>query len=180
MRQVRKELAHVRECDAKHAGWSPAQRFADCYVNQTATCAFSSALLPTTLHNSNRPGCSSLLTGSMYALQLDPWLKRFKPEQFLLVQKSDLENKPRVTLENISTFLGSSHKYRDVKEIKGGATKKPKHRVFSGEAELPAELKTELEDFFAPHRARLAALLKANPGIHMTRFTDGTKTTYAA
>jgi len=181
---VRRELAHVRSCDAKHASLPLEERYAVCYINATATCAFSSALLPTTLHNSNRPGCglpggggASLLAGSMYALQLAPWLKAFSPSQLLLVQKADLEHKPRVTLENVSAFIGSSHRYRDAKDVKGGATKKPKRRSFSGDGALDDALKAELVAFFVPHRERLGKLLKERQ-IHMTRFTETTQAEY--
>ena len=43
-----------------------------------------------------RPGCDHLLAGSMYALQLGPWLRQFRASQFLLVQKGDLEQARRL------------------------------------------------------------------------------------
>ena len=112
----------------------------------TISCRFSSALLPETLHNKNRPGCDHLLTGSMYALQLAPWLEHFQPEQLLVVQKGDLADRPRLLLENVSAFLGSPHKYsQDKGEVKGGATKKPKKRDFKGDAQLPEALHVALK-----------------------------------
>ena len=144
------------------------------------SCRFSSALLPETLHNKNRPGCDHLLTGSMYALQLAPWLEHFQPEQLLVVQKGDLADRPRLLLENVSAFLGSPHKYsQDKGEVKGGATKKPKKRDFKGDAQLPEALKVELEEFFRPHRTRFAELLRDRK-IKMTRLTDASKAVYVA
>ena len=96
-----------------------------------------------------------------YALQLKPWLDTYGAEQLLVVQKGDLAERPRITLENVSAFLGSPHKYSQDKEVKGGATQKPKHRDYSGDAQLPEKLKVELEEFFRPHRAAFAQVLKA-------------------
>ena len=52
------------------------------------------------------------------------------------MQKGDLAERPRITLENVSAFLGSPHKYSQDKQIKGGATQKPKRRGFSGDAQV--------------------------------------------
>jgi len=95
------------------------------------------------------------------------------------VQKGDLAERPRITLENVSAFLGSPHKYSQDKQIKGGATQKPKHRGFSGDAQLPEKLKLELEAFFQPHRAAFAQLLQARK-VRITRLTDESKKAYLA
>ena len=115
----------------------------------------------------------------MYALQLKPWLDTYRAEQLLVVQKGDLAERPRVTLVNVSAFLGSPHKYAQDKQLKGGATQKPKHRGFSGDAQLPEKLKLELEAFFQPHRAAFAQLLKARK-VRITRLTDESKKAYLA
>ena len=114
-----------------------------------------------------------------YALQLKPWLDAYGAEQLLVVQKGDLAERPRITLENVSAFLGSPHKYSQDKEVKGGATQKPKHRDYSGDAQLPEKLKVELEEFFRPHRVAFAQVLKARK-IKITRLTDESKKTYLA
>ena len=95
------------------------------------------------------------------------------------MQKGDLAERPRVTLVNVSAFLGSPHKYAQDKQLKGGATQKPKHRGFSGDAQLPEKLKLELEAFFQPHRAAFAQLLKARK-VRITRLTDESKKAYLA
>ena len=112
-----------------------------------------------------------------YALQLKPWLDTYRAEQLLVVQKGDLAERPRITLENVSAFLGSPHKYSQDKQIKGGATQKPKRRGFSGDAQLPEKLKLELEAFFQPHRAAFAQLLQARK-VRITRLTDESKKAY--
>ena len=63
------------------------------------------------------------------------------------------------------------------KQIKGGATQKPKRRGFSGDAQLPEKLKLELEAFFQPHRAAFAQLLQARK-VRITRLTDESKKAY--
>jgi hypothetical protein len=173
------ELRHIRKCDADMPNATLDLRFGTCYINPEATCKFSSALLPETLHTTNRPGCSTLLAASMYALQLKPWLDTYGAEQLLVVQKGDLAERPRITLENVSAFLGSPHKYSQDKEVKGGATQKPKHRDYSGDAQLPEKLKVELEEFFRPHRAAFARVLKERK-VKITRLTDESKKTYLA
>ena len=95
------------------------------------------------------------------------------------MQKGDLAERPRITLENVSAFLGSPHKYSQDKEVKGGATQKPKHRDYSGDAQLPEKLKVELEEFFRPHRAAFAQVLKERK-VKITRLTDESKKTYLA
>ena len=59
------ELRHIRKCDADMPNATLDLRFGTCYINPEATCKFSSALLPETLHTTNRPGCSTLLAASM-------------------------------------------------------------------------------------------------------------------
>ena len=63
--QVAAELRHIRKCDADMPNATLDVRFGTCYINPEATCKFSSALLPETLHTTNRPGCSTLLAASM-------------------------------------------------------------------------------------------------------------------
>ena len=59
------ELRHIRKCDADMPNATLDVRFGTCYIDPEATCKFSSALLPETLHTTNRPGCSTLLAASM-------------------------------------------------------------------------------------------------------------------
>ena len=93
------------------------------------------------------------------------------------MQKGDLADRPRLTLENVSSFLGSPHKYLPGGEVKGGATQRPKRHDYSGDALLPEKLKVELEEFFRPHRDAFAQLLKVRK-IKMTRLTDESKKTW--
>ena len=102
------ELRRIARCDATVP---PLERFATCYVNASATCRFSSAVLPSTLRKGNRPGCFHLIAASLYALAIAPWVKTLGAANVLVVRKDDLQREPRRTLQNVSAFLGSSHAY---------------------------------------------------------------------
>ena len=49
------ELRRIARCDATVP---PLERFATCYVNASATCRFSSAVLPSTLPRATGPAAS--------------------------------------------------------------------------------------------------------------------------
>ena len=142
------ELRRIARCDATVP---PLERFATCYVNASATCRFSSAVLPSTLRKGNRPGCFHLIAASLYALAIAPWMKTLGAANVLVVRKDDLQREPRRTLQNVSAFLGSSGRTR-----RGSAVGRLGRRRGGGEGRdvaLPPEL-----------AERWGGVLRAAPG----------------
>mmetsp|Transcript_7471 Transcript_7471/g.12675 ORF Transcript_7471/g.12675 Transcript_7471/m.12675 type:complete len:349 (-) Transcript_7471:190-1236(-) len=171
------ELRHISRCNREMPAQSIEERFASCYLQVRATCSFSSAVMPATLANqtSSRPGCHHLLTGSMYALQLLPWLRIYSPDQLLLVQKRDLEEAPAATLAVVGTFLGLRR--TAVRRPLQNKPKRPKRRTFPGKASLSQKMQRRLKSFFVSHQLRLAQLL-ATSDIKITRLTSNSAATY--
>ena len=141
------ELRRIARCDATVP---PLERFAECYVNASATCRFSSAVLPSTLRKGNRPGCFHLIATSLYALAIAPWVKTLGAANVLVVRKDDLQREPRRTLQNVSAFLGSSHAYPA--RLRRPPPRPTPRRREGRDVALPPELAERLEAFFAPHR----------------------------
>ena len=148
------ELRRISRCDATVP---PLERFATCYVNASATCRFSSAVLPSTLRKGNRPGCFHLIAASLYALAIAPWMKSLGAANVLVVRKDDLQREPRRTLQNVSAFLGSSHAYPA--RLRRPPPRPTPRRREGRDVALPPELAERLEAFFAPHREGFRTLV---------------------
>lgn len=96
----------------------------------------------------------SYLTRGMYADQLEKWMGRFRPEQFLIERSEDLFAEPREVFRRVLGYLGLPP--RDL----------PRYETFNAHTEEPIqpEIRKRLVEHFRPHNHRLHELLGRDMG----------------
>jgi hypothetical protein len=92
----------------------------------------------------------SYLAKGHYAEQLEAWFRWFPREQFLILESEAFFRAPAEAYGRTLAFLGlPEHRLRDYRNLNGW-----------GYAALEPEVRASLEAYFAPHNARLEALLE--------------------
>ena len=98
----------------------------------------------------------SYLARGRYAEQLERWLALYPRERLLVLFSEELSKEPAETLRRAFAFLGLD---ADAAAIDVGT----RRNVGGYEATLDPSLRRRLDDAFAPHDARLRALLGRQP-----------------
>lgn len=95
------------------------------------------------------------LSRGLYARQLRQWLAHFPREQFCILLFEDLVRDPVATLHQVEDFIGLP---------RWAPAAFPAENTGGGYADMPAELRATLAEFFRVPNANLATLLGRDPG----------------
>jgi hypothetical protein len=95
----------------------------------------------------------------IYADGLERWFKLFPKEQFLIWISEDFKADPAAHMRQLISWLGLDMADINPKLLPGAKRLSPIH-VREYEAEAPEQLMSSMRRFYAPHNARLAALLQ--------------------
>jgi sulfotransferase family protein len=98
----------------------------------------------------------SYLARGRYAEQIERWIAHYPRERLLVLFSEELSKEPAETLRRAFEFLGL-----DADGVAFDAA--PRRNVGGYEAAIEPSLRRRLEDAFAPHDARLRALLGRPP-----------------
>lgn len=128
-----------------------------CYANNAS--GVGSVALKEIWHDEGRPECRNIyftpLVHSMYALHLRRWLQVFSPEAVLLLRFDEIVLRPVEVLQRVAKFLSLPAFPKSFKVEYGRENYTTIARLLKTGAVTKANLQM-LEDFFAPHDAKLS------------------------
>lgn len=99
----------------------------------------------------------SYLSGGVYVDQLRGWYQRFRPERILVIQSEEMYRDTMPVLERVTEFLGGEPQ----------SVKIARENRKRGYPKMNPDTRKRLEDYFAPHNARLYRFL-AERGVAFT------------